>query len=85
MVSVGIVIRSLFKYFYLSSIGFLITVHEGGCKMVFHLPFIKLHFLQKRVKYMHFFLFIECDLKRSKDLMIDAEYLQRHMSTRKKI
>lgn len=38
MSSVGIVIPSLFECFYLSSIGF-ITVHEGGGKMVFHLPF----------------------------------------------
>lgn len=38
MFSVGIVIPSLFECFYLSSIGF-ITVHEGGGKMVFRLPF----------------------------------------------
>lgn len=39
MFSVGIVIGSLFKCFYLRLIGFIMTVNEGGGKMVFHLPF----------------------------------------------
>lgn len=85
MFSVGIVIRSLFRCFYLSSIGFVITVNEGGCKMVFHLPF-KVYKITLSAKMCeinaHFYrMWSE---KGAKDLMIHAEYLQRHISTRKK-
>lgn len=82
MFSVGIVIGSLFKCFYFSSIGFRMTFN-GGCKMVFPLSF-KVYRIELSAKMGEINALFFNGVWPEKEAKT-AEDLQRQISIRKKI